>query len=89
MVVADVDFVSNRLLVDAVVRSSVNEDFFLNAINWMAERTENIGIAAKERERRTATITPSRRRRLLFGTVFGPVIVMVVLGIYVWRVRSQ
>jgi ABC-type uncharacterized transport system involved in gliding motility auxiliary subunit len=89
VVFADADFVSNLMANDKLFKLFVNRDLFLNAVNWMVERTENIGIVSRERERRTATVTPERRTRLFWGAFVAPLVVMVALGIFVWRARSR
>lgn len=89
VVFADADFLSNQMMRDINYRQSANADLFLNSVNWMVGRRENVGIAPKEREKRTAIVTPSRRTRLFWGGVVGPAALMVILGIYVWRVRSR
>jgi hypothetical protein len=89
VVFADADFVSNQFMERPNYRHSASMSVFLNAFNWMVGRRENIGIEPKERRRRTAVITPRRRARLFWGTVLGPAVLMVVLGIVVWRMRSR
>jgi len=89
VVFADADFLSNQMMRDINYRESANVDLFLNSVNWMVGRRENVGIAPKERERRTAIVTPSRRARLFWGGAVGPAALMVALGIYVWRARSR
>lgn len=89
VVMSDVDFISNRLVMDPRFRLYTNRDLFLNAINWIVERRENIGIIPKERERRTVVVNPTRARRIFVGAFVGPCVLMVVLGIFVWWSRSK
>ena len=89
VVFADADFVSNQFMADATFRHSANPDLFLNAVNWMVGRTENIGIAPRERDRRTVVMTPSRRWKFVVGAVLLPAALMAVLGICVWLIRSR
>jgi hypothetical protein len=89
VVFSDADFLSNQFMESPNYRYSANMSVFLNAVNWMVGRRENIGIEPKERQRRTAVITPRRRSRLFWGVVVGPAVLMVVLGIVVWRMRSR
>ena len=89
VVFADADFVSNQFMADATFRHSANADLFLNAVNWMVGRTENVGIEPRERDRRTVVMTPSRRTKFVVGAVLLPAVLMAVLGFYVWLVRSR
>ena len=86
---ADADFLSDRLMADSGVAMAANTDLFLNSVNWMVGKTENIGIQPRERERRAVHMTPVRRRRLFWGAVILPALAMVILGIVVWRLRSR
>ena len=86
---ADADFLSDRLMADSGVAMAANTDLFLNSVNWMVGKTENIGIQPRERERRAVHMTPVRRRRLFWGAVVLPALAMVILGIAVWRLRSR
>ncbi|MHC5055684.1 MAG: GldG family protein [Planctomycetota bacterium] len=89
VVFADADFLSDRLMADPQFRFAANTDLFLNAVNWMVGKTENIGIQPRERERRAVHMTPVRRTRVFWGAVVLPALAMVVLGIVVWRLRSR
>ncbi|MHC4248288.1 MAG: GldG family protein [Planctomycetota bacterium] len=89
VVFADADFLSNQLMSDRNVSFSANSDLFLNAVNWMAGKTENIGIQPREQMRRTVSMTQSRKTRVFWGAVVLPALAMVVLGIVVWRLRSR
>ncbi|MHC4200813.1 MAG: GldG family protein [Planctomycetota bacterium] len=89
VVFADADFVSNQFMADATFRHASNPDLFLNAVNWMVGRTANIGIAPRERDRRTVVMTPSRRTKFVVGAVVLPALLMAALGICVWLIRSR
>jgi hypothetical protein len=89
VVIADSDIISNRLASDDNFKLTCNSDLFLNAVNWMVDRTENIGIVPKERDHRIANVTPSRRTKLFWGAFVGPTLLMVILGIVVWRIRAK
>jgi hypothetical protein len=86
---ADADFLSDRLMADSGVAMAANTDLFLNSVNWMVGKTQNIGIQPRERERRAVHMTPVRRTRVFWGAVVLPALLMVVLGIIVWRLRSR
>ena len=89
VVFADADFLSDRLMSNRNVKFSANSDLFLNSVNWMVGKTENIGIQPREQERRLVHMTPSRLTRVFWGAVVLPALAMVVLGIVVWRLRSR
>lgn len=86
---ADADFLDNRFLSDPLLARHVNVDLFLNAVNWLVGRTENLRIRRPARERCAVTMTRSRRRRVFWGAVMGPPLLMVVLGAVVWRLRRD
>ncbi len=79
---------SNQLMSDRKIAFSANSDLFLNAVNWMVGKTENIGIQPREQMRRMVSMTPVRRTRIFWGAVVLPALAMVILGIVVWRFRS-
>jgi hypothetical protein len=89
VVFADADFLANRYITRAEYRHSANLDLFLNCVNWMVGRRENIGIEPRPRETRRVTMTPSRRARVFWGAVGGPVVLMVSLALAVWRLRRR
>ena len=89
VVFADADFLSDRLMADPQFRFAANTDLFLNAVNWMVGKTENIGIQPRSQDRRAVHMTPVRRTRLFWGAVVLPALAMVILGIVVWRLRSR
>jgi hypothetical protein len=85
-----VDWLTNQILEDPIVRRfSVNVDLFGASVNWLVGRTENIGIPPKEEDVRIADVKPGQRKQLFVGIVVGPVLMMIALGVYVWRVRSR
>lgn len=90
VVFADVDWLTNQQLEDPIVmRYSVNVHLFVASVNWMVGRMENIGIPPKEEDVRIADVKQDQRTQLFAGVVIGPVLLMMALGIYVWRVRSR
>ena len=90
VVFSDVDWLTNQILEDPVVRRfSVNVDLFAASVNWMVGRMENIGIPPREEDVRVADVRPGQRKQLFVGIVVGPVLMMIALGVYVWRVRSR
>jgi ABC-type uncharacterized transport system involved in gliding motility auxiliary subunit len=68
---------------------AANTDLFLNSVNWMAGKTENIGIQPRSQERRLVHMTDVRRKRVFWGAVVLPALAMIILGIVVWRLRSS
>ncbi len=89
VVFADVDFLSKQLITSKLYLESGNINLLLNAVNWLAGRREDIGIEPKRYRELFASVTPDDRVPLFVGTVVGPALLMVVLGVIVWRVRSR
>jgi len=89
VVFSDADFLSKLLMSNPNFAYSANSDLFMNAVNWMVGKRENIGIQPKEQMSRTVSMTGDRRDRVFWGAVVLPALAMVVLGIVVWRLRSR
>lgn len=86
---ADADLFSDRIMSDPGVAMAANTDLFLNSVNWIAGKTENIGIQPRSHERRLVHMTDVRRKRVFWGAVVLPALAMIILGIVVWRFRSS
>jgi len=89
VVFSDADFLSKLLMSSPNFAYSANSDLFMNAVNWMVGKRENIGIQPKEQMSRTVSMTGDRKDRVFWGAVVLPALAMVVLGIVVWRLRSR
>ncbi len=84
VVLGDSDFASN-----AVLRFAGNENFFLNAVNWLALQENLIAIRPKEPEDRRITMSQTQLRALFFfAVVFLPAAVLVAGVNNWWRRRS-
>jgi ABC-type uncharacterized transport system involved in gliding motility auxiliary subunit len=84
IVVGDSDFA-----VDGFADSLGNQDFFLNAVSYLAEEEELISIRPKDEEERTVALTGGQSRAIFYGTVLGMPIVVVIAGILVWLRRRK
>ncbi|HIE09431.1 MAG TPA: hypothetical protein EYP65_06230 [Armatimonadetes bacterium] len=79
VVVGDADFACNQFF-----RGTYNADFFMNAINWLAEEEELVSIRPKEPERRELTMDIKARRLMVLVTLFILPGLCVALGVVVW-----
>jgi gliding motility-associatede transport system auxiliary component len=83
-VFGDSDFASNRYY-----GLSGNGNFFLNVVNWLTEESDLISIQPRTSSPRTVQFTPSQGRLIfLFSVVILPLIILV-LGVSVWRRRRS
>ncbi len=78
VVFGDSDFASNAGL------SGGNSDFFLNALNWLLEREQLLGISAKPVEQNRLIMTQADLRMLFWGVVAGLPGLVALVGIWVW-----
>ena len=79
VVIGDADFACNQFF-----RGTYNADFFMNAINWLAEEEELVSIRPKEPERRPLNMDIKARRLLYLTTLFLLPGLCIVGGIIVW-----
>jgi len=89
VVFSDADFLSNTEAPQADLVGWKNTDLFRNSVSWMVGRTEDLPIPRREFASRVANVTPDDRLPLFAGAVVGPALLMTVLGIVVWRLRSR
>jgi gliding motility-associatede transport system auxiliary component len=83
-VFGDSDFASNRYY-----GLSGNGNLFLNVVNWLTEESDLISIQPRTSSPRTVQFTPSQGRLIfLFSVVILPLIVLA-LGVSVWRRRKS
>ena len=83
-VYGDSDFASNRYF-----GLSGNGNLFLNTVNWLTEESDLISIQPRTSSPRTVQFTPSQGRLIfLFSVLILPLIILV-LGVSVWRRRRS
>ena len=82
VVFGDVDFASNGFL-----SVSGNRDLVMNAVSWLAEREELIGIRPKEAERSNLILTAQAARSIFLLSVLVVPGAVLLLGISVWLRR--
>ncbi|HHI68958.1 MAG TPA: hypothetical protein ENJ97_06500 [Planctomycetes bacterium] len=81
---------SEALLSYMLDRYQVNRDFLVNAFDWLADRTEMVSVAARERKSRTLPpISPQRASRLKFVAllVFPGLVLLFGLAVFFLRRR--
>ena len=83
-VFGDADFASNRYY-----NLSGNGNFFLNAVNWLAEEADLISIQPKTSSPRTVQLTPSQARMIFFTSVIILPLIILVAGVFVWMRRRS
>ena len=80
--IGDSDFATN-----AVLGTQGNRDFFLNAVNWVAQQENLIAIRPKQAGDRRVTMTEDQQRRVLYLSVLGLPLIVAALGIWTWSRR--
>lgn len=82
VVIGDSDFATN-----SVLGTQGNRDFFMNAVNWLAEQENLIAIRPKDAGDRRVTMTVDQQRRVLYLSVLGLPLAVAALGIWTWKRR--
>jgi ABC-type uncharacterized transport system involved in gliding motility auxiliary subunit len=80
--IGDSEFASNSAL-----GVQGNRDFFLNAVNWLAQQENLIAIRPKEPEDRRLTLTADQQWRIMMLSIFLLPGVVFATGIYTWYRR--
>ncbi|MBA2355079.1 MAG: hypothetical protein H0V80_10470 [Acidobacteria bacterium] len=80
--IGDSDFVTN-----SVLGTPGNRDFFMNALNWLAQQENLIAIRPREAGDRRVTMTEDQQRRVLYLSVLGLPLAVAALGIWTWSRR--
>ncbi len=81
LVLGDSDFVANKGVIGG------NVQFFMNGLNWLLERSEQIGIAPKPVERSRLLITRAQKQAIFWITVGVLPGAVALLGALVWLRR--
>lgn len=83
-VIGDSDFCSNGYF-----KVQGNGDFFLNAVNWLAEEEDLISIRARDPEDRRLNLTQKQSRILLYLGVIAMPLLILAAGVWVYRSRKK
>jgi ABC-type uncharacterized transport system involved in gliding motility auxiliary subunit len=79
VVVGSSGWVANNIL-----RFNGNRDLALNMMNWLSADEDLISIRPKEPEDRRLTLTRQQMGRILYGSVFGLPVIIIIAGLSVW-----
>ncbi len=79
VVAGDADFATNAFLTNPFHR-----DLFLNALNWLVEEEELIGIRPKKSRFRFLFLTRQQQALLFWGTTVILPLAVALLGVWVW-----
>jgi ABC-type uncharacterized transport system involved in gliding motility auxiliary subunit len=75
----DSDFAANNAL-----GIQGNQDFFLNAVNWLAQQENLIAIRPKEAQDRRITLTADQQQRIMLLSLFVVPGLVLAGGVYSW-----
>ena len=75
----DSDFAANNAL-----GIQGNQDFFLNAVNWLAQQENLIAIRPREAQDRRITLTADQQQRIMLLTIFIIPGLVFAGGVYTW-----
>jgi ABC-type uncharacterized transport system involved in gliding motility auxiliary subunit len=75
----DSDFASN-----AALGIQGNRDFFMNAVNWLAQQENLIAIRPREPEDRRLTMTADQQQRIMLLSIFIIPGLVFATGVYTW-----
>lgn len=77
------------LVANGALLGGYNPDFFMNALNWLLERTETLTIAPREPATIQLALDRGHLRRLSALVVVGLPGLVVLLGLMVWAHRRK
>lgn len=77
------------LIANGALLGGYNSDFFMNALNWLLERTETLTIAAREPATIQVALDRGHLRRISALVVAGLPGLAILLGIIVWAHRRK
>jgi len=75
----DSDFAANN-----AVGIQGNQDFFLNAVNWLAQQENLIAIRPRDAQDRRLTLTADQQRRIMLLSIFIVPGLVLAGGVYTW-----
>ncbi len=75
----DSDFAANN-----AVGIQGNQDFFLNAVNWLAQQENLIAIRPREPQDRRITLTADEQQRIMLLSIFIIPGLVLASGVYTW-----
>jgi gliding motility-associatede transport system auxiliary component len=75
----DTDFAANN-----AVGIQGNQDFFLNAVNWLAQQENLIAIRPREAQDRRLTLTADQQQRIMLLSIFVIPGLVLAGGVYTW-----
>ncbi len=78
----DSDFAANAFL-----GIQGNRDFFMNAVNWLAQQENMIAIRPREPEDRRITLTADQQQRIMLLSIFVIPGLVFASGVYTWWKR--
>jgi ABC-type uncharacterized transport system involved in gliding motility auxiliary subunit len=83
--VGDADFCQ-----DQGIRGGSNLTFFMNIVDWLTQDESLITIRSREvTSRPLDEVSDGRRRLIKYANIFGPPILVVLIGLWRWRNRRQ
>jgi gliding-associated putative ABC transporter substrate-binding component GldG len=86
LVVGDADLVTDQ----GLSRNQFNQVFLLNALDWLSRNDLLISLRARQVEDRPLKeLEPGARAKLKWANLLGPSMLVIVVGLYRWRRRSQ
>jgi ABC-type uncharacterized transport system involved in gliding motility auxiliary subunit len=80
--IGDSDFAANAFL-----GIQGNRDFFMNAVNWLAQQENMIAIRPREPEDRRITLTADQQQRIMLLSIFIIPGLVFASGVYTWWKR--
>jgi ABC-type uncharacterized transport system involved in gliding motility auxiliary subunit len=83
VIIGDADFASNAYL----GLGGANRDFFVNAINWLAEEEQLISIRPKEQQSRNLFLSAAQQNLVLFSSALFLPLIVLAMGGFVWWSR--
>jgi len=84
LVLGDADLASNQVL----FQSKANQDFLLNAVYWLLNREDSMGISAKS-DVIHVVLYPDQRRQVEELIQWLPGLLCLLTGVLVWWLRSR